>query len=91
MPSCEKYFLELSKCLEASLCTKERLPSECVAALQHLKVANQAMARGVAVEQEPSYTPYECALSHQSYVECKISLMNPRKRLRSPYGWNDTD
>ncbi|KAI8892815.1 hypothetical protein BC833DRAFT_610577 [Globomyces pollinis-pini] len=34
----------------------------------------------------PKSTPTECMLKHQAYVECKISLMNPRKRFRAPYG-----
>ncbi|KAL2916061.1 hypothetical protein HK105_204485 [Polyrhizophydium stewartii] len=34
----------------------------------------------------PEFTPFECVLKHQAYQECKINLMNPRKRFRTPYG-----
>ena len=58
-------------------CTKknQKKPSECITALQHYRVHQQAMNQGRAGEFYPDYTPTECALLHQSYVECKLRMV----------------
>ncbi|KAI8904458.1 hypothetical protein EDD86DRAFT_213524 [Gorgonomyces haynaldii] len=93
MPTCDHFFREALECIKQSQCFVEgRKPSECVAQLQKLRVYNNFMLdphKNAPVPEPEDWTPKECLLKYQSYVECKITLMDPRRRFRPPYGSKD--
>jgi hypothetical protein len=96
MPTCKKYFDELADCLLASDCVKinKKKPTDCLASLLKAKVFDARLLNDKINHLETDLTkfeieddaPRECKLKHQSYVECKVSLMNPRTRFRGAYG-----
>ncbi|KAI8924334.1 hypothetical protein BC831DRAFT_393223, partial [Entophlyctis helioformis] len=95
MPSCQRFFDEFAQCLMASECVRSygKRPQECVESLLKAKLYDRWQKNpatvppgGIAIPEPEPFAPVECAVSHQSYMECKIHLMNPRKRFRTPYG-----
>lgn len=70
MPSCEKFFIRLGECLKESECGQRSKPSICFQEL--IKVGDKETV--------------ECGLEYQSYSECRIAMVNPKYRLRGPYG-----
>lgn len=79
MPSCDKFFDQLAQCLKESKCVTElgNKPSKCLQLLIESKIDTEVVVPGA---------PRECMQQHQSYSECKVAMMNPRSRLRGPYG-----
>ncbi|KAH6567085.1 hypothetical protein BASA50_011256 [Batrachochytrium salamandrivorans] len=94
MPSCDNFFDDLASCLMASDCVIKygKRPQECVEAIMRAKLYDRSISRPDTIHgDEPipppaPFTPMECMLKHQSYQECKVHLMNPRRRFRTPYG-----
>ena len=78
MPSCERFIKDLAECLSSSECTKKyhKKPSECISGLQQYRIHQQSMNVGRVGDLYPEYTPVECSLKHQSYVECKLRMVN---------------
>lgn len=82
MPNCNKYFDELAQCLVASSCVQKQgmKPSECLQSLLKGKVfeakrLNHRLSEDVNELKKEEFAPMECSLKHQSYVECKVSLV----------------
>ena len=95
MPTCDAYFKELADCIFASDCFKNGTkPSECLELLLKSKAQDVADREEVGdrklsgIDNVNIIAPKECKLKHQTYAECKVSLMNPRSRLRNSYGQN---
>jgi hypothetical protein len=98
MANCKKFFDELAACLLASDCANKHKtkPSECLTLLLKEKAMSKYEMGDLTLYQETGFkktesnkdtiAPVECAMKHQSYVECKVALMNPRSRFRGPYG-----
>ncbi|KAJ3304759.1 hypothetical protein HDV03_002300 [Kappamyces sp. JEL0829] len=97
MPTCQKFFDQLAECLLASKCVKEHgeKPSDCLGLLLRAKVYTQQhkevealgdTGKEILADKPSERAPLECLQAQQAYSECKISLMNPRFRLRGPYG-----
>ena len=94
MPSCDSHFMELANCIFASECFKSGTKgSECLELMLKSKQQDVIDREGgdrqlQGIEAVNIKAPVECKLKHQAYAECKVSLMNPRNRLRNPYGQN---
>ncbi|EGF76997.1 hypothetical protein BATDEDRAFT_28087 [Batrachochytrium dendrobatidis JAM81] len=94
MPSCDRFFEDLAECLMASDCVVKygKRPQECVEAIMRAKLYDRSISQPETILVDnvipppDSYTPSECMLKHQAYQECKVHLMNPRRRFRTPYG-----
>lgn len=94
MPSCQKFFDKLADCLIASTCvqTDSLKPTECldllIQAKTHARIERDNAVTGAVVESymPDKKAPTECIKAHQLYSECRVMLMNPKSRLRGPYG-----
>jgi hypothetical protein len=87
MPNCNQFFNELANCLTTSECVKihHKKPSECLELLLKEKAMSKYEMEDISkysnigfkrtVKNENTKAPVECALAHQSYVECKVSLV----------------
>ncbi|KAI8821326.1 cytochrome c oxidase assembly protein PET191-domain-containing protein [Fimicolochytrium jonesii] len=71
MPTCDHFYKDLLKCLLASPCVQ-----------QHGHSPRECLS---PVHDEESVSA-ACRLAQRAYVECKVDIMNPRKRFRGPYG-----
>ncbi|TPX68934.1 hypothetical protein SpCBS45565_g02816 [Spizellomyces sp. 'palustris'] len=71
MPTCDHFYKALLTCLLKSPCVVEQ--------------RNTPRECLNPKYDENSVSP-ECRLAQRAYVECKTSIMNPRKRFRGPYG-----
>ena len=95
MPNCDAYFQELADCIFKSDCYKNgQKPSQCLELLlkskaQDIADREESLDRKLdGIDMVNLNAPLECKLKHQTYAECKVSLMNPRSRLRNSYGQN---
>jgi hypothetical protein len=86
MPTCKKFFDDLADCLLASECVKthRKKPTQCLESLLKAKVydakllndeINNTTTTKAEDYQIDPFAPRECALKHQSYVECKVALV----------------
>ncbi|TPX60045.1 hypothetical protein PhCBS80983_g02062 [Powellomyces hirtus] len=71
MPTCDHFYKSLLKCLLKSPCVVEQ--------------GNTPRECLSPVHDENSVSE-ACRLAQRAYVECKLDIMNPRKRFRGPYG-----
>ena len=94
MPSCQKFFDALAECIMASSCINhyDKQPNDCIESLVKAKLYNRSISspdsiRGkIPIPPPEPFAPIECDLHHQAYTECRIAIMNPRNRFRTPYG-----
>ncbi|KAI8592812.1 cytochrome c oxidase assembly protein PET191-domain-containing protein [Geranomyces variabilis] len=72
MPTCDHFYKSLLNCL---------LKSPCV--VQHRHTPRECLSPEFDADDQVSQA---CRLAQRAYVECKLDIMNPRKRFRGPYG-----
>ncbi|KAI9190714.1 cytochrome c oxidase assembly protein PET191-domain-containing protein [Polychytrium aggregatum] len=72
MPSCKAFFDDLVSCL---------LESDCVLVQRH-------SVKECLLKEYDDSVPRKCRLAQQIYLDCKHSTVDPRKRMRGPYGAN---
>ncbi|KAJ3181129.1 hypothetical protein HDU85_003834 [Gaertneriomyces sp. JEL0708] len=71
MPTCEPFYKDLLACL---------LKSKCVLVERHTP------KECLSPVFDEDLVSAECRRAQRAYIECKTSIMNPRKRFRGPYG-----
>ncbi len=87
MPSCEEFFDALKTCLLASPChtTLGLRPTQCIDLLLQSKDKSKDKDKEDASTATGKYAPFECKKAHRAWSECRVAMVNPRKRFRPAY------
>ncbi|KAI8807689.1 cytochrome c oxidase assembly protein PET191-domain-containing protein [Cladochytrium replicatum] len=75
MPSCAQFYESLMECLAESDCV--------------MKKGN--LPKVCLDKSHDDTVSKDCRLKQQAYFECKSRLLNPRTRMRGPYGYYPGD